>query len=172
MAVDNPAESAPPLGDRDLSEFCQLGLRLGAITLEVVRAWGDHVLVTRVNPPPWAIELSVADIADAISVLNAVKGELTSDLPTRLVIALVRRRWRRGQLSLEDVKNIGWQLHASDMLESEAAGDWGVELFCEYEEFEQGFRVQAQMRTSVEEKLAPYSKYDQYLPAWADPDFK
>jgi hypothetical protein len=159
------------IADQDIAEFCQLGLRLGVLSQDAVRAWADDVIMTRANPPAWALDLSTADLAQAISALNAVPGKPTADVPIQLLVALVRRRWQRGQLSLQQVQNIGWQLSLQDRLPQPAAGgDWGVVLFCEYEEFEQGYRTEAEMWTSVEEKLASYAAFEQDLPGWAEGD--
>jgi hypothetical protein len=155
--------------DRDMAEFCQLGLRLGVLPLEAVRAWADDVLVSRDEPPAWAFDLACADLAEAISALGAVPGQPTADVPIRLLIALVRRRWHGGQLSVQQVQTIGWQLHLEDRLpQPVAGGDWGVVLFCEYEEFEQGFRTEAQLRSSIDAKLQPYAADEPHLPKWAE----
>jgi hypothetical protein len=157
------------IGDRDVAEFCHLGLRLGVLSLADVHAWADDMIVARDEPPTWAIDLSTAELEAAIRALNAVPGKPTTDVPVKLIVALVRRRWSSGQVSLGQVQSIGWQLHGWDRLPLPAVGgDWGVVLYCEYEEFEQGYRTDSQMRNSVDDKLAPYAEFEQMIPEWIE----
>jgi hypothetical protein len=120
------------------------------------------------DAPAWAIDLSTADLNEMIGLLNKIAGELCAEIPLNLLVALSYRQWQCGALPLKQVKEIGWQLHLEDRLpQREVGGDWGVELYCEYEEFEQGYRTMAEMQASVEEKLASYDAYKAYLPHWA-----
>jgi hypothetical protein len=153
--------------DREIAEFCLLGLRFAVLPLSAVHAWADEVIATRDEPPSWAIDLRTASVAEALSALNAALGSAANDLPVNLLVALVRRCWQKGELSLRDLKDIGFQLHLDGRLPQPSVGcDWGVVLSCEYEEFEQGYRSDDKMRASVEGKLAPYATYEHRLPGW------
>jgi hypothetical protein len=154
--------------DKELAEFALLGLRVGLLTPDQVRSWADGIIANSPEPPAWALDLSTADLPEMISLLNAVAGERSGERPLHLVGSLLRRQWRHGELPLRRVEEIGWQLHLEDRLPSpEVGGDWGVVLYCEYEEFEQGYRTEAEMRASVEEKLGRYAEYEGELPVWA-----
>ena len=154
--------------DRDLAEFAQLGLRYGLLCLAQVQRWADTVIAERAEPPPWAIELATAELNDTIHLLNSVPGKASVGLPLNLLVGLVHRKWRKGDLSIQRVKEIGWQLHLEDQLpQPETGGDWGTVLYCEYEDFEQGYRTAAQMQAAVEEKVTPWAAYEGHLPVWA-----
>jgi hypothetical protein len=154
---------------KDVAEFALLGLNFQVLTLDAVSAWVDEILLTISEPPKWAIELSTADLNEAIHWLKEVPGVTTDDSPAKLLVGLVRRRWKEGRLSAAQVSRIGFRLHTEGLLpQPEDKGDWGVVLWCEYEEFEQGYRSEEEIRASVDEKLAIYEEFEKYLPHWID----
>jgi hypothetical protein len=153
--------------DRDLADFAQLGLRYGLLTPKQIQAWADRVLLERAEVPTWAVELSIAELNEMIHLLGTVPGQTTGDLHLCLLTALIYRQWRSGDLSLQRVMEVGWRLHLEDRLPHPPdGGDWGVVLYCQYEEFEQGYRSEAELNASVQEKLDPYGTYEGGLPDW------
>jgi hypothetical protein len=154
---------------RDIAEFVLLGLNHQVLSLDAVSAWTDEILMSDSEPPRRAIELSTADLNEAIHWLKEVPGVTSDDLPVKLLLGLVRRRWKEGRLSAAQVSGIGFRLGTGGLLpQPEDKGDWGSVLWCEYEEFDQGYRSEAEIKASVNEKLAIYEDYEKYLPHWVE----
>jgi hypothetical protein len=154
--------------DKDLAEFATLGLRVRLLETAQVQSWADSVIAAHDEPPVWAIDLSMAQVNEMGRLLNAVPGEISGDLPVKMLSGLVHRRWMNGSISIQQVRKIGFQLHLEDRLpRPDVGGDWGVVLECLFEEFDHGYRTEAEMRKFVEENLSPYAINQEYLPTWA-----
>ena len=100
--------------DRDLAEFVLLGLEFKLLGLPQVVAWGDEVIVTRDDPPTWALDLSIADKEEAAQSvfrqMHWMRGDLTPLMPERLLVALMKRDWQSGKLQWEQVYRPLWEI--------------------------------------------------------------
>lgn len=151
---------------KDLAEFARLGLRFLAPASIV--AWADGLIAGGGIAAPWLIDLALATPGTIEDALKHVSGEMDGDLPTRLFLALVRRHWRSGSLTIGDVRGIGWMLHCeSTLLEPDGQADWGACLEAEGDELDQGWRTEDDLRMSIDEKLAEYADLEACLPSWA-----
>jgi hypothetical protein len=157
------------LGPADLADFAGQALEFGLLAPAAIVAWADGIIAAESMPPLWAIELSLApdDVHEMIVRLRNVPETPTDVLPRYLFLALLRREWYRGTLTVGKVRRIGWKLHCADAIPTLTENvDWGVVLECEGEEFDEGWRSEREMRASINEKLAPYQVYEPLLPAW------
>jgi hypothetical protein len=83
---------------------------------------------------------------------------------------LIRRLWRNGELSISQLRTIIWQLYKEKWAgDPKGGGDWVAVLECECEELDQGYRSEAQILNSIEEKLAPFAEIEACLPPWSQP---
>jgi hypothetical protein len=154
---------------KDLAEFARLGLRFHILTPSAVVEWADRLIAESDVPAPWVIDLSLSRPNDVEDRLRRVPGEPQLDMATRLFLGLVRRRWREGRLTIGEVRGIGWSLHCDLALPAPGGrADWGVCLEAEGEEFDQGWRTEADLRESIEEKLAQYADIESWLPNWVE----
>ena len=153
---------------RDLAEFALLGLRFRIPATASVVEWADGIVAAGDASPSWVIDLALAKPNTVEDALKRVPGETQADLPIRLFLALVRRRWQSGRLSIGDVRGIGWLLHCESALPTpDGQSDWGVCLEVEGEELDEGWRTEADLCISIDEKLAEYSGVEPTLPDWA-----
>ena len=154
---------------KDIAEFARIGLRFQVLPLSSVVAWADIMILEGDIPDNWLMDLATAkDGLTADSLLRQLPGESQFQLPVCLFLALVRRRWRAGQLTIGQVRGIGWTLHCESALaKPDGQADWGVCLEVEGEEFDEGWRTKNSLRISIEEKLAVYSEFEQFIPTWA-----
>jgi len=154
--------------DKDFGEFATLGLQLRLLTPANVQSWADGIIAAHNEPPAWPIDLSMAQLNEMTRLLNTIPGQLSGDLPVRMLLGLVHRKWKNGSISIQQVRGIGFQLHLDRRLaQPEVGGDWGVVLECLCEEFDGGYRTEAEMRELVDEYLAPYAAYEHYVLDWA-----
>src|SRR5438132_8890783 len=154
--------------DKDLAEFAGLGLRLRLLETVQIQSWADNFIAAHDQPPAWVIDLSMAQGNEMGKVLNTVPGQISGDLPIKMLLGLVHWRWRKGSISLREVRKIGFQLHLEDRLPPpDVGGDWVVVMECLCEEFDRGYRTEAEMREFVDENLAPHAVNEEYLPTWA-----
>jgi hypothetical protein len=154
---------------RDLAEFALLALRFRILAAATVIEWADGIIESGdASPPSWVIDLALAKPNTVEDALKRVPGEAHAELPIRLFLALVRRRWQSGRLSIGDVRGIGWRLHGELTLPTpDGQADWGVCLEAEGEELDEGWRTEDDLRISIDEKLAEYSDVEPALPDWA-----
>jgi hypothetical protein len=154
---------------KDLAEFARLGLRFQVLPLSSIVAWADIMILEGDIPDNWLMDLAtVKDGLTADSLLRQLPGESQFQLPLCLLLALVHRRWRAGQLTIGQVRGIGWDLHCESVLpKPDGQGDWGVCLEVEGEEFDEGWRTENSLRKSIDETLSVYSEFEQFIPAWA-----
>jgi hypothetical protein len=158
--------------DKDFAEFAQLGVRLGLLKPIQVQGWADNVILERDVPPDWAIELCTANPPEMIGVLNTVPGQISGGMPVNLLVGLIRQLWRNGELSIPEVRKLGWRLHSEGRLEKpKGVGDWGAVLECECEELDEGYRTEAEIGASIEEQLTPYAAFEPFLSAWSRPSY-
>jgi hypothetical protein len=155
---------------KDLVEFARLALRFRLLAPPSIVAWADALIPDRDIPEPWLIDLALAKPDTIDDSLRRVPCDAQGDLPMRLFLALLHRRWHSGTLTIGDVRGIGWLLHCERALPAEAGqADWGVCLEVEGEELDAGWRTEDDLRASIDEKLAEYFGLEAWLPAWARP---
>jgi hypothetical protein len=152
---------------KDLAEFFMLALRFHILPPSAVIDWADRTIADGDIPAPWIIELALSKPKSVVDALRRVPGEAYAGLPTRLLLDLVRRRWRSGRLTVGDVRGIGWSLHCDLALPASGAqADWGACLEAEGEELDAGWRTEDDLRVSIDEKLAAYADGEPLLPVW------
>jgi hypothetical protein len=150
---------------KDVAEFLRLGLRYRVISIESVVAWADEVIAEDDEPPAWAIELAFATNDDVDDLLKDIAGESQDDLPVRMLLGFVHRRWNEGQMSVEAVRSIGWDLAGDDLLDSNPGEvSWGSVLYVVAEEYESGWRSIGEVRNLIDESLLQYAVYESLLP--------
>lgn len=150
---------------KDIAEFARFAFHYSLLRDSVIVTWADSVIAGSETAPLWAIDLSLARPEEIEEALRAVPGKPQGDLPLRLLLALVRRRWRSAGLSIGEVRGIGWDLYR----------DFPERLLwaCDLEELgdllDAGYGTEEELRTSIDEKLASYEAEEAMLPTWAQP---
>lgn len=121
--------------NKDLAEFALLGLRFNVLAPTSVAVCGDDLIAKSTIPEAWVINLALAATPDGIQdALRHVPGKSQEVLAVQLLVALVRRRWQSGRISIADVRAIGCSLHLESLLPmSEGEADWGISLECDWE---------------------------------------
>jgi hypothetical protein len=155
---------------RDLADFARKAIEFRLLGPTAVVTWADSMIAAEDAPPSWAIELSLTpdDAHEMISRLRQVPGTPTDSLPMYLFLGLLRRKWMDGDITVGQMRGIGWQLHSADAIPTpDGKTDWGILLECEGEEFDEGRRSGPEIAASIDEKLQPYEEYERLLPAWA-----
>ena len=154
---------------KDIAEFARLGIRFHVLPVSSIVTWADHMIEAGDIPANWLMDLATAkDGETADASLRQVPGEAQPRVPMNLFLALVRRLWSKGQLTIGQVRGIGWLLHCESALPtSKGQADWGVVLEVEGEGLDEGWCTEDSLRQSIDEKLSEYSEFDSTLPAWA-----
>lgn len=95
---------------KDAAEFVRLLFRLGRLDKRDLTNWADSVIEKYFEPPSWIVNLATAGNlpADKIdSLLQAVSGQVTDDLPRKMAASRLREEWVSGRCSDESFIN-GW----------------------------------------------------------------
>jgi hypothetical protein len=158
-----------PIGLRVLADFASDAVHFELLEPAKVIAWADSMIGAADVPPPWMIDLSLADQSDPLAVraaLREVPGEPDPDQSTRLLNALVLREWQRGRLTIGRVRGIGWRLYSSE-LERRDLSRWGVVVECEGESLDDGSISESTLRGIIDRELVPFEADVRQLPPWA-----
>ena len=92
--------------DKDSCEYIRLLFRLGRIDKQGVIEWADSVITNCQDAPLWAIEIAMAGSRypdELESLLLHVPGDVTNDLPRKMVASCLRDDWISGRMSDEDL---------------------------------------------------------------------
>lgn len=156
-------------GRRDIAEFLGLCFRYRLLPVQAAVTWADEVIAQDEQPPAWALDLAFAATPyDAEEILRHIPGQVEGRLPSKLLLELLRRMWRAGRVTIEQVRQIGWDVHCAGLLpRPQTGGDWGVVLECEMDDLKSGFVTEAWIRRSIDEKLVSSSDSEVLLPCWA-----
>ena len=158
-----------PIGTRVLADFASDAVHFELLEPAKVIAWADSLIAGSEMPPPWMMDLSLADQSDPLAVraaLREVPGESDVAQSVRLLNALVLREWRHGNLTIGRVRGIGWQLYRSEF-ERHELSQWGVVVECEGENLDEGYISEGTMREIIDRELAPFENDVRRLPPWA-----
>ncbi len=160
------------LSEKDLAEFALLGLKYKLLRLEQIVAWVDELIDERDNPPTWAIELAMASDAEtAGSILRWIRGDVTPDLPAKLIGGLLLRRRDCGALNWRDVTGFVSDLYDREYGREEdlrlIPRQLAYDLIISEEWFYQHELSEADMDALVDLILLPFHDYEILLPGWA-----
>jgi hypothetical protein len=153
---------------KDVAEFLGYAIHFALIDTAAVRAWGDQIILAEEAPPLWAMDVACVSPANFDEVLRRVPGDLSADVAVNLVCSLLRRRWRANQLTVAEVRSMGWTLHCWGLLRT-APGqptDWGAMLECALDDDRGGAERDKDLREFIGKNLEPYGKYEALLPSW------
>ena len=157
-----------PPSIRDYAEFAQLALQFDLLDVRAVQAWADTIIAAHDQPPLWAIELSLATPDYGLELLPTVPGTRSDNVPGLLLLALVRRRWHAGSLSLCALHTVACSLRNSGIIPWRPNfGDWGVIVDCYFEEHQEGYSTEQELRASISESLEEFASHYPLLPPWA-----
>lgn len=155
---------------RVLAEFAADAFHFGLLAPRQVIAWADSLIAAGpATPPPWLIDLALADPVDRLALLAAlaaVPGDRRPAASAALLEGLVWREWSRGTLTIGRVRGVGWQLHQRGAGHS-APAHWGVVIECEGEFLDDGQISEATMRRLIDRQLARFAPEADRLPPWA-----
>src|SRR5687768_13830818 len=158
-----------PISLRVLADFASEAIHLDLLKPAQVVVWADLLIAECQMPPVWMIDLALVDPLDphaVIMALRGVPGESHSDHTIALLNGLVFREWQRGNLTIGQVRGIGWTLFRKEFEERDLT-QWGVVVECNGEYLDEGYLSEDDMRDLIDGELAKFEEESQRLPQWA-----
>jgi hypothetical protein len=153
---------------RVLADFVSDALRFQLLDPTKVVAWADAMIAEADAPPPWMLDLSLANPNDPESLraaLDSVPGTPDRGRSVRLLSALVLRQWREGRLTFDGLRGIGWELlHRSDT--APGVRDWGVWIEAVGEEYDSHLITGQELDRWIESELREFEDDLTRIPSW------
>ena len=159
-----------PMLPRVLADFAADAVRCGLLTPDRVIAWADGLVATVDGPPPpWLMDLSLADPSDGAAVcaaLSALPGAPDATASDRLLNALVWRERATGRLTDDRVVAIGRLLFLSRP-DPDRYRHWGVQIDDSADLHDVGILTADDLRHDIDTALATFAVDADRLPTWA-----
>lgn len=155
-----------PSDHRPLASFAAVAIQAGLMQPANAIAWADALINDSPTPADWMIELSLADPADPLVVLDrlkAVPGEENLSATCRLLGGLSLRRWRIGDLTPEQFALLAWRLYQADPERM----SWGAMIDHVVNDFGEQHITGSRVRHIIDEELSQFETALLDLPPWA-----